>query len=329
MVSADGRWVLTLNGETITSRACARSWSAAARSAGAAVRTARCSSRRSPASGSKRRCGACGACSPSEPGTRRTRTLHLARDLFGEKPLRWRLREGAFAFASTLDALENAGQWPERASRPRRSALYFAGAMSPRPTPFSDGAAKLPARGVAQPGAKARRPEFVPSAASTPLVWSCSSRPLLLSRSRGRGIGRASALRHRRPARVGCAARRLPVGRHRLRPWSPPFSSRSRPDRWRPSPWASTRRVRRGAATRPGSPLTWARHTELFVTWPAVDSSRMGAGFDEPFADSSQIPTFLISELARRKVSVALTGDGGDELFAGYVRYAGIPRSWT
>mgnify|MGYP001818749252 FL=1 len=71
-------------------------------------------------------------------------------------------------------------------------------------------------------------------------------------------------------------------------------------------------------------------HEELYVTptecLDVVD--KLPAIYDEPFADISQIPTYLVSAMAREHVTVALTGDGGDETFGGYKHYAEGLAQW-
>jgi len=85
------------------------------------------------------------------------------------------------------------------------------------------------------------------------------------------------------------------------------------------------------AAARATARAFGADHHEWQVSPDCMKiAEKLAVYYDEPFADASAIPTFFVAELARRHVTVCLTGDGGDELFAGYLPYAqAIGRSTT
>ena len=257
---------------------------------------------------------------------RTTRTLHLARDRLGIKPLYWTRQNGLFGFASELKALRAAGGLALTLD-PGAVASYLRYLCVPAPrTIFREveklapghrlevNAANVAVRrywdvaGVARRGQQAhdRRAEpdiveelhaLLADAVKRQMV---SDVPLGAFLSGGIDSSAVVALMQR-------AANR-PVKT---------FSIGFREQAFNEADHAKA--VARHLGT---------DHTELVLS--AADAQaiipELPAIYDEPFADSSQIPTCLVSRLARQHVTVALSGDGGDEIFGGYVRYQGIAR---
>src|SRR5262249_28905963 len=257
---------------------------------------------------------------------RGTRTLHLARDRLGIKPLYWTRQDGAFAFASELKALR-ALDGLAFALDPGALASYLRYACVPAPgTIFRDVAKLAPghrleasAAGVtvhrywdvaeiARRNAQApdRRPEpeivdelhdLLADAVKRQMV---SDVPLGAFLSGGIDSSTVVALMQRAASRP-------------VKTFSIGFREQGFDEAGAAA--AGARHLR----TRPTRLLLFASPT------PGVLSPRPTV-YDEPFADSSQLPTYLVSRLARKQVTVALSGDGGDEVFGGYVRYQGIAK---
>lgn len=249
---------------------------------------------------------------------RRRRQLFLARDRFGEKPLYYCRHERGFAFASELRAL---ALHPAVSRTPSRRALqkYFAYGYIPAPLALLSGCAKLPGgtylsydlddatlkverywRFHLEPDESlGEKPEALLAEELRDIFVAAAKRRLISDVPLGLflsgGIDSSGVL----------AAAAQETDPRRLLTFTIGFNEPSFDE----SDYA--RSVARSFHT---------RHHEEKLDLEAARSliPLVLGGLDEPLADPSIIPTFLLSRFTRRHVTVALSGDGGDELFAGY-----------
>ncbi len=256
---------------------------------------------------------------------RRERRLYLARDRFGEKPLCYGWAGGAFLFASELKALR---AHPEFTAEIDRDVLplYFEHNYIPGPHSIYRGIRKLPPGAyleirAASPGAE----PFIREYWSAGAAMETGLQHPFLGTERDATVELEARLRKTIRSRMiadvplgallsggidsSLVVSLMQAGRsQRVKTFTVGFEDA----RYNEADHA------RAVAEHVGTD-----HTEVRVTpREALDVIPDLAGaYDEPFADASQIPTMLIYSLVRRSVTVALSGDGGDEFFGGYDRY--------
>ena len=265
---------------------------------------------------------------------RRERELHLIRDRFGEKPLYYGWVDGCLAFASELKAICALPGFTPELDR-GAIALYLRHNCIPGPSSVYVGIAKLPpgtsltVSTDGRPGhLAAPRPywsarDTVEAALADPLDGS----PEALTDHLDEVLDRSVAGRMAADVPVGAflsggidssviVALMQKVSDRPVRTFTIGFDDKAYDES--------------GEAAAVAAHLG-TDHTSLLVTESdAADVIPELPGiWDEPFADTSQIPVLLVSRLARSQVTVSLSGDGGDELFAGYNRHAYLERLWS
>lgn len=260
-----------------------------------------------------------------------TRELVLARDRMGEKPLYYGMSGGTFFFGSELKAFDPHPDWsPEIDRRSVSSFLRFN--YVPGPRSIFSCAQKLPAAHyvvVAEAGKKTSEPQP---------YWDIDQVAVEGIEKRGGTDAELideldSLLRDAVKMRM---AADVPLGAF----LSGGFDSSIVVALMQAQSSQKVKTFTIGFHEKEYNEATHARavadhlgtdHTEMYVLpQDALDViPRLPAIWDEPFADSSQIPTLLLSELTRKHVTVSLSGDGGDELFCGYNRYAMGYATWS
>lgn len=261
---------------------------------------------------------------------REEQALTLARDRFGEKPLYYgQLDGGAFVFGSELKALRAHPNWRSEVDR-KALTLFLRQGNVPAPWSIYRGVRKLlpaswltrHANGEVREGRYWDVAEIAKRGSETKLALpdleATDRLEALLSESvRGQMLADVP-LGAFLSGGVDSSTIVALMARHSKRPvrsFSIGFDTAGY------SEAEHAKAVARHLGT---------DHTELYVTAANALAvvPRLPMLYDEPFADSSQIPTFLVAQLARQQVTVALSGDGGDELFAGYNRYLLAARLW-
>ncbi|HEY4013130.1 MAG TPA: asparagine synthase (glutamine-hydrolyzing) [Polyangiaceae bacterium] len=261
----------------------------------------------------------------------RDRALTLARDRFGEKPLYYGLSGDSLLFASELKAFRGHSSFRPRIDR-SSLAQYLRYAYVPTPRTIFEGVRKL------RPGASIRITDKDGVAQTPQSFWSLVAVAQRAEDHRFGGSDEEAIAELDETLRRSIRLRMIadvPLGAflsggidsstvvalmqaQSLRPVKT-FTIGFHEAAYNEAGWAKAVAAHLGTD-----------HTELYVTPDETRAviPRLPAMYDEPFADASQIPTFLVSQLARRDVTVALSGDGGDELFGGYTRYAWAPTLW-
>lgn len=255
---------------------------------------------------------------------RERRELSLVRDRFGKKPLYYAPTSDGLLFASELKAIRNHPRFGSRISR-EALTLFFRYSCIPAPFTIYENAFKVPAGTILSTGPGTRvsmrtywsTAEAFTRAQADPfdgteeeaverlqdvLSVAVSQRmiadvPIGAFLSGGIDSSAIVALMQEN-ASASAPVRTFTIGSHELG-----YNEAEK-----------AKRVAHHLGT---------DHTEMYVS-PAEAAAvipRLASIYDEPFADSSQIPTFIISELTRGHVKVVLSGDGGDEMFGGYNRY--------
>jgi len=262
---------------------------------------------------------------------RHTRELVLARDRLGEKPLYYGVQNGVLLFGSELKALK---AHPSFKGEVNRTAIALQMRQNYVPTPFSifKNIRKLPAGTVLRLQAGVEPAEPSPYWSLLNVIASGRNHPFTGSLPEA-----IDALEERLLSAVALQMQAdVPLGAF----LSGGVDSSTIVALMQAQSIRPVRSFTVGFDEAGYNEANHARaiahhlgteHTELYVSpRDALQAiPRLPTLYDEPFSDSSQIPTFLISQMTRQHVTVSLSGDGGDELFGGYFRYHRAASVWS